>query len=66
MAEEKIMGLTPAEIEEITAAIYSRVDGNHPIVSDSYDGFLKAFDEGCQKMLADKDFFRAFKVKEDT
>jgi hypothetical protein len=65
MAEEKIMGLTPAEIEKIAAEIYSQVDDNHPIASNSYDGFLKAFEEGSKKILADKNFFRAFRIKED-
>jgi hypothetical protein len=64
MAEEKIMGLTPSEIEKISASIYSRVDGNHPIASNSYDGFIKAFDEGSQKILSNETFMQAFRIKE--
>jgi hypothetical protein len=68
MQEEKIMGLTLSEIEEMSNELYeAQIDRNHPVDSnspDSSDAFLKAFDEGCEKLHAGKDFFRAFRIKE--
>jgi hypothetical protein len=64
MAEERILGLTSSQIEKISDSIYARVDGNHPIASNSYNGFIKAVDEGAEKALSNKDFMKDLKVKD--